>query len=113
MFRRMTLAIAASIALTGVALADPIVGNWRTDSGEVAKIAASGNSFAITLSTGKYSGKRIGQMQANGTGKYKGTITDPADDKTYSGSATLSGGNLAMKGCVAVVFCKTQNWKKQ
>ena len=114
MFRRLTLAIAASIMVAGSAIAaDPIEGNWKTDSGETAQIAAAGGGFAITLRTGKYSGKRIGQMQPNGNGKYKGTITDPAEDTTYSGSATLKGNALAMQGCVAVVFCKTQNWKRQ
>jgi uncharacterized protein (DUF2147 family) len=114
MFRRLTLAVAASIIVAGSAMAaDPIEGNWKTDSGETAQIAAAGGGFAITLRTGKYSGKRIGQMQSNGSGKYKGTITDPAEDKTYSGNATIKGNALAMQGCVAVVFCKTQNWKRQ
>lgn len=113
MLHRIVLAAAAAAMMAGPALADGIVGNWRTDSGETAQIAASGGAFSITLRTGKHNGKRIGQMNAVGNGKYKGTITDPADDKTYSGNATLKGNSLAMQGCVAVVFCKTQNWKRQ
>jgi hypothetical protein len=46
-------------------------------------------------------------------GKYKGRITDPANDRTYTGNATLSGNSLAMQGCVAAVFCRTQNWQRQ
>ena len=113
MLRSIMLATAAMAMMAGSAYADNIVGNWRTDSGETAQIAAAGSGFAITLRTGKHKGKRIGQMSSAGNGKYKGTITDPADDKTYSGNATLSGNSLAMQGCVAVVFCKTQNWKRQ
>ena len=113
MLRGMMLAAGMVAMMAGSAYADGIVGNWRTDSGETAQISASGGSFAITLATGKYKGKRIGKMSASGNGKYKGTITDPADDKTYSGNATLKGNSLAMQGCVAVVFCKTQNWKRQ
>jgi len=113
MLRNVMLATAAVAMMAGAAHADGIVGNWRTDSGETAQIAAAGSGFAITLRTGKHKGKRIGQMSPAGSGKYKGTITDPADDKTYSGNATLSGNSLAMQGCVAVVFCKTQNWKRQ
>jgi uncharacterized protein (DUF2147 family) len=109
----MMLATAGVAMMAGMAHADAIVGHWRTDSGETAQIAAAGNGFSITLRTGKHKGKRIGQMSAAGAGKYKGTITDPADDKTYSGNATLNGNSLAMQGCVAVVFCKTQNWKRQ
>ncbi len=113
MLRSIMLAAAAMAMMAGSAYADNIVGNWRTDSGETAQIAAAGSGFSITLRTGKHKGKRIGQMNPAGSGKYKGTITDPADDKTYSGNATLSGNSLAMQGCVAVVFCKTQNWKRQ
>ncbi len=113
MLRSIMLATAAVAMMAGSAHADNIVGNWKTDSGETAQIAAAGSGFAITLRTGKHKGKRIGQMSATGNGKYKGTITDPADDKTYSGNATLKGNSLAMQGCVAVVFCKTQNWRRQ
>src|SRR5690606_17400704 len=104
---------AASFMLSGMALADNIVGNWKTDSGAIAQIAATGGNFVITLKSGAHNGKRIGQMSPNGADKYKGTITDPANDKTYSGNATIKGNNLAMQGCVAAIFCKTQNWVRQ
>ncbi len=113
MFRTLTLAAAATMMLSGIAAADPIEGRWKTDSGAIAQIAGSGGSFTITLRSGEHNGKRIGQMQPNGSGKYKGTITDPANDKTYSGNATLNGNRLAMQGCVAVVLCRTQNWQRQ
>ncbi|MEO3387813.1 DUF2147 domain-containing protein [Mesorhizobium sp. CAU 1741] len=113
MLGKWTLAVAMTLAVAGPALADPIVGNWKTDSGATAQIAASGGGFTITLRSGQHNGKRIGQMQASGSGKYKGTITDPAEDKSYSGNATLDGNRLAMQGCVAMVFCRTQNWQRQ
>ena len=77
--------------------ADPIEGNWRTKAGDTAAIAGCGGGFCITLKTGKHAGKRIGKMSANGGGNYAGTITDPANDKTYSGKATLSGSSLKMQ----------------
>ena len=113
MLRTLTLAAAATMLLAGAALADPIVGNWRTDSGAITQIAAAGDGFTVTVRSGDHNGKRIGQFKATGDGKYRGTITDPADDKTYSGNATLNGDRLAMQGCVAVVFCRTQNWQRQ
>jgi uncharacterized protein (DUF2147 family) len=113
MLRTTMLAAAALIFSAGTALSDPIEGNWTTDSGATAQITEAGGGFSITLRSGEHNGKRIGQMKSSGNGKYKGTITDPADDKTYSGNATLDGNSLAMQGCVAVVFCKTQNWKRQ
>ena len=113
MLRILTLSSAALLVFAGAAWADPIEGRWKTDSGAVAQIAGSGSGFTITLRSGAHNGKRIGQMNPNGSGKYKGTITDPANDKTYSGNATLKGNNLAMQGCVAAIFCRTQNWVRQ
>jgi uncharacterized protein (DUF2147 family) len=95
--RRLSLAIAALVLATGAAYADPIEGNWKTQSGETAAISGGG-SFTIVLKTGKYAGKRIGSLKSSGANKYAGTITDPADDKTYSGSARLSGSTLKMTG---------------
>lgn len=112
MIRQFVLAGAIAGALAVPALADPIEGNWKTQSGETAAIGKCGGAFCITLKTGTYAGKKIGQMSANGANKYKGSITDPSDDKTYSGAATLNGASMKMKGCALKIFCKTQTWKK-
>lgn len=113
MFRKLSLAVAATMFLAGVAYADPIEGSWTTASGETAAIGGCGGAFCITLKTGKHAGKRIGKMQANGSNKYSGEITDLAEDKTYSGKATLSGNSLNMKGCVfGGLICKGQTWTK-
>ena len=112
MLRIVTAALVATALMAGSALADDIVGNWKTDSGETAAISGGG-TFSIILKTGKHAGKRIGTFSASGGGKYSGKITDPADDKTYTGKATLAGNNLTMKGCVlAGLICQTQNWKR-
>ena len=61
----------------------------------------------------EHNGKRIGQMQPAGSGKYKGKITDPANDKTYSGKGTLSGNSLKMGGCVlGGLICRNQTWSR-
>lgn len=101
------LAASATLAFA----AEPIEGNWKTASGETAAISACGGSFCVTLKTGKYSGKRIGKMTGSGN-DYSGEITDPSEDKTYSGYATVSGSKLRMKGCVMSVFCKSQTWTR-
>lgn len=112
MLRKFTITAAALLLAAGTAYADPIEGNWKTNSGETAAISGGG-PFSITIKTGKHAGKRIGSFSASGGGKYTGKITDPANDKTYSGKATLSGSNLKMSGCVlGGLICKTQNWKK-
>jgi len=113
MFRKLSLALAATMLFAGAALADPIEGSWKTEAGSTAAIAGCGDAFCITLKSGEHAGKRIGKMKPNGGNKYSGEITDPAEDKTYSGKATLSGNSLNMKGCVlGGLICKGQNWTR-
>jgi uncharacterized protein (DUF2147 family) len=109
--RRLFAAAVFSASATYALAAEPIEGNWKTASGETAAISACGGSFCVTLKTGKYSGKRIGKMDGSGN-DYSGEITDPAEDKTYSGYGTVSGNRLKMKGCVMSVFCKSQTWTR-
>lgn len=110
---RTLLVLAVSLAMTGVAAADNIEGRWRTDNGGTTEIAPCGDAFCITVRGGEHNGKRIGRMKADGDNRYSGEITDPANDKTYSGRATLSGDALNMKGCVlGGLFCRGQNWKR-
>jgi len=109
---RRPIATAFFVATTTFAFAaEPIVGNWKTASGETAAIAACGGSFCVTLTTGKHAGKRIGKMDGSDN-DYSGEITDPSEDKTYSGYGTVSGNSLKMKGCVMSVFCKSQTWTR-
>lgn len=108
-----SIIIAAALALSAMTAqaAEPIEGNWKTASGATAEIAPCGGNFCVTLKSGKHSGKQIGQMSGSGD-SYKGTITDPEADKTYSGSGTVSGNSLKMKGCVLAVLCKSQTWTR-
>jgi len=108
-----SLVLAGAIALTsGIAHADePIVGNWKTAAGDTAVIAPCGGSYCVTLKTGKYTGRKIGRLAGTG-GSYAGEITDPAVDKTYSGSGKVSGNSLRMQGCVMNILCKSQTWTR-
>ena len=112
MIRQFILAGAVAGVVAFPALADPIEGNWKTQSGETAGIAPCGGSFCIKLKTGTYAGQQIGKMSAASGNKYKGSITDPSDDKTYSGSATLNGSSMKMTGCALKIFCKSQTWNR-
>lgn len=111
MFRKFVLAASAAILFATPALADPIEGKWRTSSGETASITKCGGAYCIVLKTGKHAGRQIGRVSGGG-GAYKGKLTDPADDKTYSGSAKINGASMNMTGCALIVFCKTQKWAK-
>ncbi|MBE7183677.1 MAG: DUF2147 domain-containing protein [Methylobacterium mesophilicum] len=108
------LALATGLLLsTALAHADPIEGNWRTKSGATAAIANCGGSFCITLKSGKHAGKKIGTFSASGDSAYAGEITDPNNDKTYSGKASLSGDNLKLGGCIlGGLICRNENWSR-
>ncbi len=109
---RVTILAAALLVSAGTAFAEePIVGNWKTVAGDTAAITPCSDSFCVTLKTGKYAGKRIGKLQGKGD-SYTGELTDPSEDKTYSGSGTVSGNSIRMKGCVLKVFCKSQTWTR-
>lgn len=110
--KRMTILAAAAFLMGSTAFAaEAIEGNWKTASGETAVIAKCGSAFCVTLKTGQHAGKQIGKMSGTGN-SYSGEITDPANDKTYSGSGTVSGNSLSMKGCVLKVLCKSQTWTR-
>ena len=113
MLRGTTLTILAMLVSATAAYADPIQGNWRTPHGDTAAIASCGSGFCISLKTGRFKGKSIGSMNANGGNQYSGSITDPETDKTYSGNATLLGSSLRLQGCVlGGLICKGQTWSK-
>ena len=65
----------------------------------------------LKTANGQHNGKQIGKMAGSGD-SYKGEITDPETDKTYSGAGSVSGNSLKMKGCVMAVLCKTQTWTR-
>jgi uncharacterized protein (DUF2147 family) len=109
--QRIILAAAVSLISVTAQAAEAIEGNWKTASGETAEIAKCGSAYCVTLKTGKHAGKKIGTLSGKGA-EYTGEITDPANDKTYSGSGSVSGDSLKMKGCVMKVLCKTQNWSR-
>lgn len=109
MYRKVMMATAAVLMTAGMAAADPIEGNWRTQTEATAAIAGCGGNFCITLK----SGKRIGTMQSVGKGSYTGKITDPETDKTYSGKASLPGKAPKMSGCVlGGLICRNQSWSR-
>lgn len=111
--RTLVLAtLAVAMATVSAANADPILGNWKTMKGATAQIATCAAGFCITLKDSPFAGKQIGTFKATGEGRYTGQITDPEDDKTYSGHGALSGDSLDMSGCVLLVLCRTERWSR-
>lgn len=110
--RRLGLATLAIVMTASTAFADPIEGLWKTEAGSTASVATCAQGFCITLKSGTYAGKRIGELTLTKPGRYEGTVTDPADDKTYSGKATVNGSTLKLTGCALAFLCRTQTWAR-
>ena len=114
MFRKMSMAVAAAIVMTGAAVAaEPIEGTWKRSNGTLIQYAASGGQFCGTVMTGEYKGKSIGCMAGSG-GSYKGKVNKLDEGKTYSGKASVSGKTLSLSGCVlGGIICKSESLARQ
>ncbi|WP_137933650.1 DUF2147 domain-containing protein [Mesorhizobium comanense] len=96
-----------------MAWADPIEGEWITTDGiSIALIEGCGDRFCIIAKNGDWPGREIGRVKPAGKGTYSGTITDPRDERTYSGRATLKGNTLKLTGCALKIFCQTEIWRR-
>lgn len=108
--RTLILSAAVALSLGGIAsAAEPIVGKWRAPDGGIVQVTSCGEGFCAKVITGQHKGTDVGQMQGAGT-DYSGTVTDPRDNRTYEGSATVEGAQMKLTGCALKVFCKTQVW---
>ncbi|WP_171173897.1 DUF2147 domain-containing protein [Ruegeria sp. HKCCD8929] len=125
--KRMILAAAMGLGIAGTAMADPVLGTWKTqpDDGSYAHIemqkcgAAVCGKIARTFNDGgEYKSPNIGKtlvidMVPNGDGSYAGKVWRPSNDKIYIGKMNLSGDSLALRGCVAGgLICSKQNWSR-
>ncbi len=118
----------AALALAGTAaLADPIEGVWQTqpDEGSFAHvtIAPCGAAFCGTISRtfkdrAEFESPNRGRqividMAPQGGGNYAGKVWRPANDKIYSGKASVAGDRMSLSGCVAGgLLCKSQTWAR-
>ncbi|WP_120500689.1 DUF2147 domain-containing protein [Roseovarius sp. EL26] len=126
------IALAASLVLLSAGsafAADPVTGLWKTQPGDTGGYAhvqvsecgsnicgvikdaydASGEKRTDYENIGK---RMIWDMSADGGGAYSGgKIWAPDRNKTYKSKMQLSGNNLTVKGCVAVI-CRSQKWTR-
>lgn len=107
---KSAMAAAILLATSATALsAEPIVGQWRAPGGGIVKVSSCGKAFCAAVISGKHKGKSAGQMRGT-DGRYAGTVTDPRDNRTYSGRAIVEGDRLKLTGCALKILCKTQTW---
>lgn len=108
---RFTIVVALTLASSVALGADPVVGTWKTQSGETSVIDRCGSQYCIVAKSGEFAGQKIGSFTA-AADVYTGRITDPRNKATYSGKLTVSGNSLKLRGCATNVLCKTETWTR-
>jgi len=128
---RTVLAALAAGLLCGTAQAADPSGIWLTETGTSrVRIAPCGSGFCGTIASAPGKGldaknpdpalrtrsvvgvQILSAPQVDGAG-FSGTLYNPNDGKTYSGSLKLTSANtLEVAGCVMSVFCKRQTWTR-
>ena len=128
MIRTAFLAVAGLALSATAALADPALGDWRTQPddngnfGVVRMAPCSGKICGTLISSYNSAGQPIASpnkgrqivsdMSPNGGGAYSGgTIYAPDRDKTYRSKMELSGNTLKVSGCVGPI-CRAQSWTR-
>ena len=131
---KLKIALAASVlaSLSLPANAQDATGTWLTASGETrVRIAPCGGNVCGTIVWTKDTGAKdvnnpnaaqksrnlVGvnmiSMKPAGDKKWSGTLYNPQDGKTYSGTLTQNDANsLSLSGCVAGIFCRSQTWTR-
>jgi uncharacterized protein (DUF2147 family) len=127
--RKLVLAAAILLGVSGAVSADPVFGLWQTakdDNGDFGQIemAACGDKICGTLvksfnSSGQNTksanvGRKIvWDMTATGEGAYGGgKIWSPDRDKTYSSKMQLKGDSLAVSGCILMICRDGGTWAR-
>jgi uncharacterized protein (DUF2147 family) len=130
----LVAAILGAVASGSAALAqksgDPS-GIWLTETGDSkVRLARCGGGYCGTIvsTSGKGLDQNnpdpslrtrsvVGVQIVNATSAtvdgFAGTLYNPKDGKTYSGSLKMTGpATVEVSGCVMSVFCKRQTWKR-
>ena len=122
--KHLIAAAIVAVAGAGAALADPVTGTWKTETGETGgylhvKIAPCGSNICGTIdkvvnndNQSIVGRQMIWDMQAKGGGSYSGgKIWAPDADKTYRSKMSLNGNSLKVSGCVGPI-CRGQTWTR-
>jgi len=125
-----TLLLSAAMAiLAGAAMAEPLVGTWRTandDNGNsgLIQVKACGAALCGTLiksfdAAGKQmespnvGRKIIWDTVAAGDGEYRGMVYSPDRDAEYKSRLVLTGDKLSVSGCRIGICREGGVWTRQ
>lgn len=103
--------VLGAVSTTPATAQSRIVGSWLTEDGETISVEPCSGAFCATVASGRYKGAAVARVSGSGP-ELKGTVYDPRNGKSYPGSLVLEGDNIALRGCIMEVFCKTvQYWQ--
>jgi uncharacterized protein (DUF2147 family) len=137
--RRAVIAVTFALFAAPAAAADPS-GTWLTADGEArVQISNCGSAYCGRIvwlkepndpQTGKPKLDKfnkdaskqsrpvvclqiISGMQASGANLWKGSLYDPEDGNTFTGSLAMQGDDrMKLEGCVLALFCRSEVWKR-
>ncbi len=118
----------AALGLAMPAMADPVLGNWRTapddndntgiveitfcDDRICGRLIEARDSAGQPMSSPNVGRLIVWDMEPRGGGRYRnGRVWAPDRDQTYSARMELSGDRLSVSGCV-LLFCREAVWQR-
>lgn len=100
-----------TIGTLSPALADPIVGTWRTGDGPLVNISKCGAQFCVDVADGEFKGKRSGKLAKKGNG-YSGKLKQFSTGISFTGSATVNGRSMKLIAKKFGITVKQDTWTK-
>ena len=125
------LAVGLAVVALGLplpALADPVLGHWRTapddndntgivevtrcDDRICGRLIEARDSAGQPMDTPNVGRLIIWDMEPRGGGRYRnGKVWAPDRDQTYNARMEMSGDRLSVSGCV-LLFCREAIWQR-
>jgi uncharacterized protein (DUF2147 family) len=118
---KATAALTAIMVLgvAGAALADGPYGTWtRPSTGGKVSFYACGDKLCAKVVSDPKNKANNGTVIMSGAAKtganaWTGDLLNLDDGNTYTGTVTISGGGLTLKGCaLAGLLCKSETWSQ-
>ncbi|MEM9427028.1 MAG: DUF2147 domain-containing protein [Pseudomonadota bacterium] len=126
--KRVLAIVGVMAGLGAPALADPVLGTYKTQPGDAGNFAhvqiyqceadicgvirKAFNGAGQQIESDTVGKRMIWGMKPQGSGKYaKGKIWAPDRDRTYNSRMELSGSRLEVSGCVLGI-CRGQTWTR-
>ncbi len=108
---RFKIALALPLISSAAMAADPVVGTWKTQTGEISVIERCGSQYCIVAQVGPVCRPKVG-IVSSGRKRLQRSNYRPSKQSDYNGKLTVSGDSLKLQGCATSVLCKTQTWTR-